>query len=137
MATAVDVVTDLSEPIMFFDPFPRYAELRRTAPVSRVRSQLAPKDSYMLTRYEDVMLVHTDKLFSSDHSKTRGTLVSRMMPRMFKLLMDSMVFKDEPDHTRLRHLVNRAFTPKMVARMEQDMERIVTELLDKMVAGEV
>jgi cytochrome P450 PksS len=48
---------------------------------------------------------------------------------MFRLLADSMVYKDDPDHARLRRLVNKAFTPRMVQEMSADIERIVDELL--------
>ena len=84
-ATAMpEVVTDLSDPVMFSDPFPRYAELRRTAPVSTVRSkQLLRGDGYMLTRYDDVMQVHTDPRLSSDVLKYgRGGRAIRYAPRM-------------------------------------------------------
>ena len=55
----------------------------------------------------------------------------RHLPRMFRLLMSSMVYKDDPDHARLRRLVNKAFTPRMVQQMTAEIERIVTELFDK------
>jgi cytochrome P450 len=124
-------LTDLSDPIMFTNPFPRYAELRRNAPVSRVRSkQLARKGGYLLARYDDVMMLHTDKRFSNDFMINGRPGLMKLMPRMFRLLADSMVFKDDPDHTRLRGLVNEAFTPKMVERMADDIERTVAVLLD-------
>ncbi|MGH8562807.1 MAG: cytochrome P450 family protein [Gammaproteobacteria bacterium] len=120
-------LTDLSDPIMFTNPFPRYAELRRNSPVSRVRSkQLMRKGGYLLARYDDVMMLHTDKRFSNDD---RPGLM-KLMPRMFRLLADSMVFKDDPDHKRLRGLVNKAFAPKMVQRMANDIDRTVAVLLD-------
>jgi len=50
---------------------------------------------------------------------------------MFRLLMSSMVYKDDPDHARLRRLVNKAFTPRRVQQMTGEIERIVAELLDK------
>jgi hypothetical protein len=53
-------VTDLAEQVMFTDPFPRYAELRRTAPVSVARHrETRNMTSYMLTRYEDVQTLQT------------------------------------------------------------------------------
>jgi cytochrome P450 len=125
------VVTDLSEEVMFSDPFPRYAELRRDVPVSRVRSrQLLRAEGYMLTRYDDVMLLHSDQRFSSDIMKNGNPGLMKYLPRMFRLLTDSMVFKDDPDHARLRRLVNQAFTPRMIQGMADDIERIVDELLD-------
>jgi cytochrome P450 PksS len=124
-------VTDLSEPIMFSDPFPRYAELRRTAPVSWVRHQQGTRmEGYMLTRYQDVMALHTDDRFSSDPHKTKHGRYLRLLPPMLQMLNDSMVFKDDPDHKRLRGLVNKAFTPKRVQQMSDDIERMATEIVD-------
>jgi len=131
-------ITDLSDEVMFSDPFPRYAELRRTAPVSRVRSkQLVRSGGYMLTRYDDVMLLHSDLRFSSDIMKQGNPGLMKHLPRMFRLLTDSMVFKDDPDHARLRRLVNKAFTPRMVQQMAEDIERIVDELLDDLAQRDV
>ncbi|HEY8547279.1 MAG TPA: cytochrome P450, partial [Acidimicrobiales bacterium] len=121
------------DPVMFTNPAPRYAELRRTAPVSTVRSRqlLRGGTGYMVTRYDDVLQVHTDPRLSSDILRhTRGGRLIRFAPRVMRLLTDSMVFKDDPDHKRLRRLVNRAFTPKRVQRMTGHIEQVVDELLD-------
>jgi cytochrome P450 PksS len=124
-------LTDLSDPVMFSDPFPRYAELRRTAPVSLVRHRETRRmTSYMLTRYADVLTLHTDPRFSSDAISQSGAgQLTRLLPRMFRLLTDSMVFKDDPEHKRLRGLVNKAFTPKTVQRMADDIQDIADRLV--------
>ncbi len=131
-AAPTAVVTDLADPVMFTDPFPRYAELRRTAPVSTVRSkQLLRGSGLMVTTYDGVMQVHTDARLSSDLlAHRRGGGLVRFAPRVLRLLTDSMVFKDDPDHKRLRGLVSRAFTPRRVQQMTEGVERIVDELLD-------
>lgn len=124
--------TDLADPVMFSDPYPRYAELRRTAAVSRAYSkQLLGGAGYMLTRHEHVMLLHNDVRFSSDPTRQGSSFLMRHLPRMFRLLMSSMVYKDDPDHARLRRLVNKAFTPRRVQQMTGEIQRIVAELLDK------
>jgi len=123
--------TELSDPVMFTDPFGRYAELRRRAPVSRVHSkQLVGGSAYMLTRYPDVLMVYNDVRFSSDPTSGGSSFLMRHLPKMFRLLSESMVYKDDPDHARLRRLVNKAFTPRMVQQMRGDIEGIVGELLD-------
>ena len=125
-----DIVTDLADEVMFTNPFPRYASLRNSAPVARARSkQLLGAEGYMLTRYDNVMLLHSDVRFSSDTLGQNDSWLLRHLPRMFRLLADSMVYKDDPDHARLRRLVNKAFTPRMVQQMAQEIERIVDELL--------
>jgi cytochrome P450 PksS len=89
---------------------------------------------YMLTRYEHVMLLHNDVRFSSDPTSGGSSFLMRHLPNMFRLLTSSMVYKDDPDHARLRRLVNKAFTPRMVQQMAGDIDRIVRELLDKVAA---
>jgi cytochrome P450 PksS len=128
--------TDLADAVMFENPFPRYAELRRNAPVSRVLHRETRKvDAFMLTRYEDVLTLHTDPRFSSDPFRgARGAMVRRLLPRMFRLLVDTMVFKDDPEHKRLRGLVNKAFTPKMVREMADDVQVVTDGLLDRLAA---
>ena len=56
----------------------------------------------------------------------------RHLPNMFRLLTSSMVYKDDPDHARLRRLVNKAFTPRMVQQMTGEIERIVGELVGEL-----
>jgi cytochrome P450 PksS len=125
--------TDLAEPVMFDDPFPRYAFLRREAPVSRAYSkQMLNGSGFMLTRYEHVQLLHNDPRFSSNPSSEGSTFLMRHLPRTFRLLLDTMVYKDDPDHARLRRLVNKAFTPTMVQQMRDEIERIVKKLMDKL-----
>ncbi len=109
--------TDLDDPpLMFIDPFPRYAELRRSAPpVSRVRAPLATgmraKGGYMLTRYDDVLAMHADPRLSSD--VMRNDRIGRLrwlIPKPIRLLTETMATKDDPEHQRLRRLVHKAFT---------------------------
>jgi cytochrome P450 len=126
------LVTNLAAAVMFTNPFPRYAELRHVAPVSRVQSkQLVGSEGYMLTRYDDVMLLHSDPRFSSNTMGQSDSWLMRHLPRMFRLLADSMVYKDDPDHARLRRLVNKAFTPRMV----HDMVDAITQMVDELLAG--
>ena len=128
-----DTVTDLADPVMFADPFPRYAELRRRGAVSPAFSkQLLGGAGFMLTRHEDVLLLHNDVRFSSDPTSGGSGFMMRHLPSMFRLLTNSMVYKDDPDHARLRRLVNKAFTPRMVQQMTAEIERIVDGLIDEL-----
>ncbi|HEX4126798.1 MAG TPA: cytochrome P450 [Acidimicrobiales bacterium] len=128
-----DSVTDLADPVMFADPFPRYASLRQREAVSPAYSkQLMGGAGFMLTRHEHVLLLHNDVRFSSDPTSGESGFMIRHMPRMFRLLTSSMVYKDDPDHARLRRLVNKAFTPRMVQQMTDDIERIVGDLVDEL-----
>ena len=85
---------------------------------------------FMLTRHEHVFLLHNDIRFSSDPTSGGSGFMMRHLPRMFRLLTNSMVYKDDPDHALFRRLVNKAFTPRMVQQMTGDIELIVNGLLD-------
>ena len=118
--SATITMTDMYDDVMFHNPHPRYRELRHHAPLSQAKTALGPEGTWLLTRYDDVMMLHTDKRFSSEHPLPTGWR-ARLMPRFARLLLDSMVFKDDPDHKRLRTLVHKAFTPKLVSTMAPDI----------------
>jgi cytochrome P450 len=132
--------TDLAATSMFTDPFPRYAELRRSAPVSRMRHRESRVvEGYMLTRHEDVKTLHVDPRFSNDpgDQPVIGRVVP-FLPKTMRLLTDSMVFKNDPEHLRLRRLVSKTFTPKMIKKWSVDIETRVATLIDQLDgAGEV
>jgi cytochrome P450 PksS len=122
---------------MFSDPHPTFARLREAAPVSRVKSDLTPGGAFLLTRYDDVVALHSDPRFSSDLLKHGAGQWMRFMPRPLRLLTDSMVFKDDPQHKRLRALVNKAFTPNVIQRLAPDVERLSAALLERMARAPV
>ena len=97
------------------DPYPNYENIRLKDPVHRMRLL----DAWLLTRYEDVNAVLRDhKRFSNaERSLNDAGRVT---------LLDL----DPPDHTRLRSLVSRAFTPRSVAALESRAQAITEELLD-------
>ena len=107
------------------DPYPAYARLRARDPVHRSRLMQA----WLFTRYADVDTILRDhRHFSSDTRKrpaSRGRQAS--LPTVEE---PSMLFLDPPDHTRLRALVNKAFTPRVVAALEPRIREIMTTLLD-------
>jgi cytochrome P450 len=113
------------------DPYPVLARLREREPV-HYDSVL---HRWVLTREEDVARVLNDRTMSSDARKAaEGTYMS-----LFRGIegdrQPSILFLDEPDHTRLRGLVSKAFTPRAVERMAPRIQEIVDELLDA-VAGD-
>lgn len=131
-AMAIDSPIDLLSKVMFDDPFEIYAHLRAERPVARATWPAQLKGGgYIVTRYEDVVRVHTDKVFSSDANKHGTMPLPRWAPTTFKLLTQSMVFKDDPEHARLRSLVSRAFTPKLVQSMSDDVDRVVAKYIER------
>jgi cytochrome P450 len=118
------------------DPYPFYAALRADAPVAYVESLQA----YAVSRHADVRRVmHDHETFSSE---AMAALVSRPGEYAAESRSDasvlpvSIVGADGDAHTRLRSIVNRAFTPKRIGVIEDDIRRVARDLVDALVAGE-
>lgn len=126
--------TDLTNAVMYDNPWPTFAKLRSAAPVSRTKTRMAQgKDAVIVTRYEDVVALYKDPRFSSDLlAQGKSGFVMRLLPKAVRLLGDSMVFKDDPDHRRLRRLVDGTFTPRMIAKLESSIEQITDDLIQNM-----
>lgn len=108
-------------------PYDIWRRLRDEAPVYRNDAL----DFYALSRYADVEAAHRDHAtFSSAH----GTVLEMMSAKPLPTAM--MIFLDPPDHTRLRTLVSRAFTPRRIAALEDRIREIATGLLDGWQPGE-
>lgn len=124
----------LLTPSYLADPYPYYAALRQHDPVSwseRLRA-------WVLTRYEDVHEALRDpRLISGRRVASYVADLSAEDLRNFQPLYDQIGKwignLDPPDHTRLRGLVNKAFTPRMVEQQEPRIDRLVHELLDTVV----
>jgi len=116
------------------DPHPFYRRLREKDPFHRSR----PADGWVLTRYDDVLAVLGDRSFSADERNQRRwpRLRARMeragLPDPYETDRASMLRLDPPDHTRLRNLVSKAFTPRAVERMRPVVEKYVGELLGRL-----
>ncbi|WNG89266.1 cytochrome P450 [Mycobacterium sp. ITM-2016-00317] len=129
--------TDLDTREMLDDPHARFAALRADRPVSWATATglLQGKGGYLLTRYDDVMTVHSDERFSTDVLKNSaaGKFIW-LLPPSLRMLAQTMVFKDDPDHKRLRTLVHKAFTPKLVTTMAPDIAKIADQVADQVAA---
>jgi cytochrome P450 len=115
-------------PQVYGDPYPTYAKLRRRDPVHwNVLSQ-----SWIFSRYHDVEAILRDHLrFSSDARHRRG--VTPFQSAVPYPRGPSMLFLDPPDHTRLRALVQQAFTPRALAVLAPRIRLIAERLLDQIV----
>jgi cytochrome P450 len=117
------------------NPYPVYSLIRTVRPVLQV-----PVPNYdgpgmwLLTRHRDVHMALRDPRFSVE--RLRAPLVRDNLDRMPEFLrrsaqgLRSMLVMDPPDHTRVRKLVNKAFTPKRLAALRGHIENLVRELLD-------
>jgi cytochrome P450 len=101
------------------DPFPAYEALRQRCPVHHLEQFTPP--FFTLTRYDDVRRGLTDPgTWSIRHGQS---------PQYTR---PSGLVNDPPEHTAFRLLFSRAFTPRMVSRLEADITTLATDLLDGM-----
>jgi cytochrome P450 len=106
-------MTDLFSDAMRRNPYPVYEQMRRTSPVYYVPP---PFDGWMIFDYAGVKrTLHDHETFSSKVPAP---------PHWF-------LFSDPPGHTRLRALISRAFTPRVVANLEPRIRQLSRELLDR------
>jgi len=116
------------DPVTRADPYPVYRRLREEDPVHR-----SPLGIWILSRYADIEPILRDARFSNDirnaNSLPLATAdnVEERLERRAKV----MLFVDPPDHTRLRSLVNKAFTPRVVDQLRPRVEEIVDDLLGR------
>jgi pimeloyl-[acyl-carrier protein] synthase len=104
------------------DPYPLYRYLHASAPVQ----WNAVLDAWTLVRYADVVASLTDSRFSADR-----TLQAEADALEGYELAKSMLVSDPPDHTRMRALVQKAFTPRMIEQLRPRIVSIVDDLLDR------
>ena len=132
-ATSDQPVFDPYNPLWSSDPFPLYAELRERAPIHR-----NDMGFWVVARHADCQAILRDRRTSSDSMRTSGGGVPERLRRPINeddpmaagmVEMRPFLFRDAPDHTRLRGLVAKAFTPKVVESLRERTQHVVDELL--------
>ena len=123
---------NIASPAFKANPYPFYARLRAETPVHRVTLPDG-QAAWLITRYDDVAAALKDERLAKDKLKalTPGQVAKQpWVPAMFKPLERNMLDLDPPDHTRLRGLVHKAFTPGLVEQMRPRIEALCGALLD-------
>lgn len=118
------------DPAYRSNPYPVLNHLRETDPV-----HVSPLGFTALSRYADCATMLRHPMSTSDSRKSPGwpEQVRAQGLDPDQVLLEStppFLFMDPPDHTRLRGLVNKAFTPRVVENLRPRVEAIVAELLD-------
>ena len=120
-----EVVFNPLLPEFHADPYPFYRRLREEDPVHQ-----SPLGIWVLTRYDDTVMVLRDPRFGREGMAE--LLEARLGAGAVRPANTrDMLFRDPPDHTRLRALVSRAFTPRVVEAMRPHIQEIVDGLLDR------
>jgi cytochrome P450 len=111
---------DLSSQAFARDPFPTYARLREAGPVLQTRLPLVGKTWVATTHQAASEVLKDDETFVMEAKKVGKTLFSgifRLLPRLVRVFSDSMLGHDNPDHRRLRRLVEQAFSRHSVENL--------------------
>ncbi|KKK80601.1 hypothetical protein LCGC14_2821850, partial [marine sediment metagenome] len=117
-------------PEIHANPYPVYSRLRAEDPV-----HWSPlMEAWILTRYDDVTAVLTDSRFSANRRLARSRFAQEALRREEEFgplgRSQTMLTSDPPQHTRLRGLVSKAFTPRTVESLRPRIQDIVDNLLD-------
>ena len=107
-----------------------YRWLREEAPV--FKGKLSVLNVYFVSRYEDCVSILNDPRFVRNRTTaTGGSRLPFPVPQSVRLMSQSMIIEDDPDHRRLRSLVHQAFTRQSLARLSDRIEQLTNDLLDE------
>ena len=124
LGSMYDPVYDPFDPDVIADPYPFYERLRNDHPVYYNQRM----DFYVLSRYDDIFhALRKPRLFSSAQGLTpaKDEISQLGLPPTF-------IMMDPPDHTRLRRLITKAFTPETVKALEPTIRQFVVEHVESM-----
>ncbi|MET8826450.1 cytochrome P450 [Streptomyces sp. NPDC004610] len=123
------------DPAFLADPYPAYAELRARGRVLRYE----PSDQWLVPHHADVSALLRDRRLGRSYQhrfshEDFGRTAPPAEQEPFHTLNDQgMLDLEPPDHTRIRRLVSKAFTPRTVERLKPYVERLAGELVDGLV----
>ncbi|HEX8538278.1 MAG TPA: cytochrome P450 [Cystobacter sp.] len=113
------------------NPLPFYARVRQEAPLVRMMDPYFKMPVWIVTRYKEAVELLRDSRFTKDQDKLPANSPARMA-RIDSLesINQHMLSADPPDHTRLRTIVSKAFTPRRVEELRPRVTAIAQRLLD-------
>ena len=135
MATAADLAFDPWDPGFVADPYPAYTELRARGRVIRYE----PTDQWLVPHHADVSALLRDRRLGRtyQHRFTHEEFGRTAPPpehEPFHVLNDhGMLDLEPPDHTRIRRLVSKAFTPRTVERLRPYVHGLANDLVARLV----
>ncbi|MFD8370559.1 cytochrome P450 [Streptomyces sp. NPDC059688] len=136
MAGPLDLAFDPWDPAFLADPYPAYAELRAHGRVIRYE----PTDQWLVPHHADVSALLRDRRLGRTYQhrfshEDFGRTAPPPAHEPFHTLNDhGMLDLEPPDHTRIRRLVSKAFTPRTVDRLRPYVHGLANELVAALVA---
>lgn len=116
------------------NPYPHYRALRQSAPVYFSPSMRG----WILSRYADIERALQDPRLGVDRTQAKMfkslDLFGALSPEFGAVVFTTLLMQDPPNHTRLRRLVNKAFTPRVVEQQRGRVQEVVDGLLDRVEA---
>lgn len=113
-------------------PHDQLKKLRQEAPVFRHDDPQLPEGYWALTRHADVVFVSRNPELFSSYEKT--AMLDEYAQEQIDQQRMFMLNQDPPEHTRTRQLVNRGFTPRMIARLEERIQQTCDDIVEQAVA---
>ncbi|MGX5516075.1 cytochrome P450 family protein [Bacillus cereus] len=112
------------------DAYEIYKESRKKQPILFV-NQVEIGKEWLITRYEDAMPLLKDNRLKKDWTNVFSQDIKNMYLSVDNSdhLTTHMLNSDPPNHSRLRSLVQKAFTPKMIAQLDKRIEKIADDLI--------
>jgi cytochrome P450 len=123
---------DLSSPEFKKNAHEIYKQLRSNDPVHEIAMPDGQR-AWLFTRYDDaVQILKDDERFTKNLQSLSPEDYAAIMPeKEMNLISKQMLSSDPPDHTRLRSIVSKAFTPQMIDNLQDDIQRITDDLIDR------
>ena len=122
---------DFSTPAIQVDPYPHYQRLRNDAPVCWNGR------TWLISRYDDIVTLLNDPRMSSARTEQTFAVlppdVQQELTPLRSILGSRMLLSDPPKHTRLKAIVNKAFSPRMIEGRRTSIERICHGFIDEVI----
>ncbi|MBU6362216.1 MAG: cytochrome P450 [Chloroflexi bacterium] len=122
---------DFSTPAIQVDPYPHYQRLRDDAPVCWNGR------TWLISRYDDIVTLLNDPRMSSARTEQTFAVlppdVQQELTPLRSILGSRMLLSDPPKHTRLKAIVNKAFSPRMIEGRRTSIERICHGFIDEVI----
>jgi cytochrome P450 len=134
MSNAPFDTVDITASAFKADPHPTYRRWRSAAPVVRVplRGPARGADhAFLVARYDDVSALLKDARLAKEPAN--AGLANPAAPGFVRPLMRNMLALDDPDHSRLKRLVQKAFSSRRVALMQAQAEAASERLIDGLI----
>ncbi len=136
-STPLDLGFDPGDAAFVADPYPAYGRLRALAPIAYDEAT----DHWLITRFDDVRSLLRDRRFGRTylHLATHEDMGRDPPPAsraaFWHLINHGILDMEPPDHTRVRRLVSKAFTPRMVESMREPVQQLTDDLVDDVTVG--